>query len=251
MCILPNEIITQIVIERTKFSIDTSIDLKKRIMNTFMNLLTQVITFGHPDTFREMDIKQDGIRRVAAGDPALPIRNGINNYKIPETFLVEGKEMKGSDFTDYLVTGNSMYPQGIQNGDYLLTKKSEEGRFTENDFLIIKVDKEYCKKYRQKNTLYDYKLRKALLLVTPDMNDKDIIDRLKDSHYEINLEENQKYMKRKYEEERKAYPDDNLMFSITYHDGRLCYSFHPTRLIIGRATILVRIKDGKESYKLL
>ena len=108
MCILPNEIITQIVIERTKFSIDTSIDLKKRIMNTFMNLLTQVITFGHPDTFREMDIKQDGIRRVAAGDPALPIRNGINNYKIPETFLVEGKEMKGSDFTDYLVTGKSM-----------------------------------------------------------------------------------------------------------------------------------------------
>ena len=83
------------------------------------------------------------------------------------------------------------------------------------------------------------------------MNDKEIIDRLKDSHYEINLEENQKYMKKKYEEARKAYPDDDLMFSITYHDGKLCYSFHPTRLIEGRASVLVRIKDGKESYKLL
>lgn len=225
--------------------------LKRRIMNTFMNLLTQVITFGHPNTFRDMDAKKDSVRKVAAGDPALPIRNSMNSYQISETFLVNGKEMKGNDFTEYLVTGNSMYPQGIHNGDYLLVKKSEKDKFKENDFLIIKVDKAYCKKYRQKNTLYDYKLRKALLRVTPKMNDKEIIDRLKDSHYEINLEENQKYMKKKYEEARKAYPDDDLMFSITYHDGKLCYSFHPTRLIEGRASVLVRIKDGKESYKLL
>lgn len=41
------------------------------------------------------------------------------------------------------------------------------------------------------------------------------------------------------------------MFSITYHDGKLCYSFHPTRLVEEKAAILVRIRNGKESYKLL
>ena len=181
----------------------------------------------------------------------MPIKNGTGGYRIPETFLIDGEEAKGNDYTDYLVTGNSMYPEGISNGDYLLIKKSEQGKFDEGDFLIIKVDREYTKKYRKKVPLYDYKLRKALLRVTPSMEEKDIIEKLKDTHFEINLKENQNDMRKKLKENRGAYPEKDLMFSITYHDGKLCYSFHPVDLIVGRAAVQVRLQNGEECYKSL
>lgn len=220
-------------------------------MSKLMNVIEQIITFGQPDFFRNLDAPKDTIRRVAAGDPSLPIKNGVATYKIPATFVVNGKEEKGSEYEEYLVSGNSMCPEGICNGDYLLMKRNEKGIFHEGDFLIIQVDENYNKKYNRKEPRYKFKLRKALLRVLPDMTDEDIIEKLKDSHFEINLKEKQLYMKRKYAKAREAYPESELVFSITYHDGELCYSFHPTDLIIGRAAILVKVREEKTDYKLL
>ena len=220
-------------------------------MNRLRNFIRQIITFGQTDFFRNLDTHEDTVRRVAAGDPSLPIKNGAPAYQIPTTFTVNGQEEKGCDYEEYLVSGNSMYPEGIRNGDYLLMKKSEKGIFHEGDFLIIQVDEDYNKKYNQKHLRYKFKLRKALLRISPDMKEKDIIERLQDSHFEINLPEKQLYMKRKYAKAREAYPEKELMFSITYHDGELCYSFHPIDLIIGRAAVLVKIHEKEDSYKLL
>ena len=83
------------------------------------------------------------------------------------------------------------------------------------------------------------------------MEEKDIIEKLKDTHFEINLKENQNDMRKKLKENRGAYPEKDLMFSITYHDGKLCYSFHPVDLIVGRAAVQVRLQNGEECYKSL
>lgn len=214
-------------------------------------LLESVITLGKVSFFRRLGYESGGMPRVAAGDPSLTVTPKTTKYEIPRFFHVDGQEMKGEDFNGYLVTGNSMLPKGIADGDYLLVKKNIACDYAEGDFLIIQVDKNYYKKYNPKTVIFDYKLRRALLCVTKEMSDVQIIDRLKNTHFEINIESNQKYMARKHKEARSAYPDDDLMLSTTYHDGRLCYSFHPKRLIFARAAVLVHMKAAAPEYKLL
>ncbi len=216
------------------------------IVKSAGRIVEQVLTFGMADTFANIGKVDDGIIRVAAGDPALPIQNSTPEYEVPDSFEVDGKSYKKADFDSYLVTGNSMSPRGIKNGDFLLVKRNEEAVYNPGDYLIIKVDLDYYKNFNPKTVTYDYKLRKALLKVDSQMTVGDIVRTLKTTHFELNIEEYQKKMEGKFNKARLAYPDEELMLSITYHDGHLCYSFHPVRLIKGKAAFRVsRELNGK------
>lgn len=218
---------------------------------TPLSILEQVMTLGHVRLFRNIGKEDDCITRVAAGDPALPISARNHHYDIPETFNVEGKTLRGADYDKYLVMGNSMLPKGIHNGNYLLVKKNEENTYQMGDFLIIRVDNDYYKKYNPQTVIYDYKLRMALMRISANMSAAQIIEELKYTHFEINIESNQKYMSGKYKKARQAYPNEELVLSTTYHDGRLCYSFHPMQLILGKASIMVDLRKESPIYKFL
>lgn len=217
---------------------------------SFKYILEQILTLGQSDFFRTVGRRETDILRVAAGDPSLPISQPENDVKIPETIVVDEHEINVKDYTLYEVSGNSMSPKDIKDGNSLLVKESIEG-YKGGDFIIVSVDKEYYKKYNPKTALYDFKLRYAIMEVSPSMASTDIIASIKDEHFEIVLEENRRKLENKYEKARKAYPDEQLMLSTTYHDGVLCYSFHPVRLIVGKAFYKLYHVNGELKAKAL
>lgn len=203
-------------------------------MNNLKNILGHVLTMGQTDFFRSIgnDDTTD-TKIVAAGDPALPIRQTISsNSKGFE--LSDYEDIDTSRYEKFMVTGNSMLPKGIKDGDCLFVESCPDG-YHSGDFIIVSVDKEYYRKYNPKHPIYNYKLRYALYEVNPTFSVSDIIDSIKDFHYEIYLKENQEQLVKKWNKARTAYPYEPLMLSTTYHDGELRYSFHPCRLIVGKA----------------
>lgn len=203
-------------------------------MISLKNILGYVLTMGHPDFFRSIgnDYTTD-TKIVAAGDPALPIRQTIpSNAKQGE--LSDCEDIDTSRYEKFMVTGNSMLPKGIKDGDCLFVESCPDG-YHSGDFIVVSVDKDYYRKYNPKHPIYNYKLRYALYEVKPTFAVKDIINSIKVFHYEIYLKENQEQLERKWNKARTAYPDEPLMLSTTYHDGELRYSFHPCRLIVGKA----------------
>lgn len=203
-------------------------------MNNLKNILGHVLTMGQTDFFRSIgnDDTTD-TKIVAAGDPALPIRQTISsNSKGFE--LSDYEDIDTRRYEKFMVTGNSMLPKGIKDGDCLFVESCPDG-YHSGDFIIVSVDKEYYRKYNPKHPIYNYKLRYALYEVNPTFSVSDIIDSIKDFHYEIYLKENQEQLVKKWNKARTAYPYEPLMLSTTYHDGELRYSFHPCRLIVGKA----------------
>lgn len=217
---------------------------------SFRYIFEQILTLGQSDFFRTVGRNETDILRVAAGDPALPISLYDKDVKLPETIVADSLTINVKDYTPYIVSGNSMSPKCIKDGNFLLVKESPEG-YKGGDFIIVSVDKDYYKKYNPKTALYDFKLRYAIMEVSPSMASSDIIASIKDEHFEIVLEENQRKLENKYGKARKAYPDEQLMLSTTYHDGVLCYSFHPVRLIVGKAFYKLYHVNGELKAKAL
>ena len=217
---------------------------------SFKYILEQILTLGQSDFFRTVGRRETDILRVAAGDPSLPISQPEKDVKIPDTIVVDEHEINVKDYTLYEVSGNSMSPKDIKDGNSLLVKESIEG-YKGGDFIIVSVDKEYYKKYNPKTALYDFKLRYAIMEVSPTMTTANIISSIRDRHFEIVLEKNQRKLENKYGKARKAYPNDQLMLSTTYHDGVLCYSFHPIKLIVGKAFYKLYYVNGELKAKAL
>lgn len=217
---------------------------------SFKYILEQILTLGQSDFFRTVGRRETDILRVAAGDPSLPISQPEKDVKIPETIVVDEHEINVKDYTLYEVSGNSMSPKDIKDGNSLLVKESIEG-YKGGDFIIVSVDKEYYKKYNPKTALYDFKLRYAIMEVSPTMTTANIISSIRDRHFEIVLEKNQRKLENKYGKARKAYPNDQLMLSTTYHDGVLCYSFHPIKLIVGKVFYKFYYVNGELKAKAL
>lgn len=217
---------------------------------SFKYIIEKILTLGQGDFFRTVGRREADVLRVAAGDPALPISLSEKDVKIPDTIVVDEQEINVKDYTLYEVSGNSMSPKDIKDGNFLLVKESTEG-YKGGDFIIVSVDKEYYKKYNPKTALYDFKLRHAIMEVSPSMTPSDIIESIKDDHFEIFLKENQCKLENKHRKAHEAYPKEQLMLSTTYHDGVLCYSFHPLRLVVGKAFFKLQLVNGGLKAKAL
>lgn len=209
-------------------------------MSKFTRLLEQIVTLGQGEKLLRLTSPQGEMKCVAAGDPSKPSSNSVCDKTLPETVIVDGRQLNTAQYEPFLVCGNSMLPQDIADGNTLLVSVDHDDMdYSKDDFLIIRVDPEYYKKYNPKSTFYAYKLRKALFRIEPGVNEEELIRRLKENDYTAYLECMQQYAIRKFRKARVAYPNSELMLSTTYHDGELKYSFHPVEFIYGRAEVLI------------
>lgn len=186
------------------------------------------------------ELPESQFRLVAAGDPTkiAPI-NEIREI-LPQKFGIGPNENSISDYHVFQVSGNSMHPLGIENGDLLLTKEihGTEDLHT-GDFLVIAVDESVN---TEKTLVYDFKLRQ-FLLSTKGEDVNTLIDRLKAISPEMNLEKYQNRLKEKYQKAIKRYPNRELVVSITYKEGTIDYSFHSSEFVRYRAEFYKRAKD--------
>lgn len=180
----------------------------------------------------------DGTVRVAAGDPSLSVSPVKGLETIPDRILCENSLMDIStykfseDVPVFTVEGSSMSPEDISNGDKLLCKKVDVAEtIGKGKFAVIAVDKEYYKS-KNKELKFDYKLRYTLFRVPLGISIEELIGSLKKITNSIFLEENKKKLQTKYGEAIGFYGNEReLMLSVTYRKGELCYSFHPVDLI--------------------
>lgn len=207
-------------------------------MNRLKRAFELFVALGQNQKLLRSTIANDTVKRVAAGDPSLPICNCADR-NLTDTITVDGRTIDLADYESYLVCGRSMHPEGINDGDTLLARQLRYDEYKRGDFLIIAVDYEYYKKYNPKTVIYSYKLRRAMLRVPVGVTDDELIAKMKECDYSAYLEEMQRYAIRKYMLAREAYPDKELMLSTTYHDGEQKYSFHPVEQILGRAEIQI------------
>ena len=198
-------------------------------------IIEQILTFG---LARKMSRGYgSGYARVAAGDPSKVVMDIDPAVQLSEVFYIGEQQYRLSDYIVFEVAGKSMEPQGIANGDFLLTKEIGEQEIIRlNDYIIIEVDPDVFD-----DPECDYKLRKALIAINPDDNIEQMMETLrKEGHHQLLLEKYQRLFKEKYNKTRQLYNQDTLIGSITYRDGEMKYSFHSRKFVKFRAEIKAR-----------
>ena len=220
-------------------------------MNKTARVIEQILTFGLAGKLKGNG--KDGYLSVAAGDPSKVVLDRDASLLLPESFVVDNVLHRLNDYIVFRVAGNSMYPQGISDGDFILTQELETAAQVQlNDYIVITVDRETYKKYEDSSC--DYKLRKALTTIDAGVNINNIIEELKGNKYQhdrIFLPKYQQRFKEKYNKTRELYPNDPLVVSITYRDGELFYSFHPRQFVMYKAMFKARIEKRDTDWSSL
>lgn len=215
-------------------------------------LISNICLFAFGKEVRAIDHTFDGTVCVAAGDPSLSVSPLKGLEAIPDRVFCESSLMDISNYKEskevpiFTVEGSSMSPEGISNGDKLLCRKADASEVIgTGKFVVIAVDPEYYKS-KNKELKFDYKLRRTLFRVPIGISVNELIDSLKKITNSIFLDENQQKLQTKYGEAIGFYGNDReLMLSVTYRKGELCYSFHPVNLIIF-VTEYVLKHDGEQ-----
>jgi len=198
-------------------------------------IIEQILTFGLAGKMGRG--YGNGYARVAAGDPSKVVMDIDPAIQLSEEFNIGNAHFKLSDYIVFEVAGKSMEPQGIADGDFLLTKEiSEQEAIQYNDYIIIEVDPEVFD-----DPECDYKLRKALIGINSNDNLDNKMEILREmGHHQLLLEKYQRLFREKYEKARGKYNHDQLIASITYRDGEMRYSFHSRKFVKFRAEIKAR-----------
>lgn len=220
-------------------------------MNKTGKLFEQILTFGLAGKLKGSGVS--GYMSVAAGDPSKVVLDRDASLLLPESFMVDNQHYRLDTYTVFKVTGSSMYPQGISDGDFILTLDlGANDQIHFNDYIVISVDRETYKKFEDSSC--DFKLRKALITIDPDDNIDDKIEELKVDEYQHNrilLPKYQQRFKEKYNKTRALYHNDPLVASITYRDGELFYSFHPRKFVMYKAVFRARIEKRDTDWSSL
>ena len=216
------------------------------------HIIEQILTFGLAGKMGYGNY--DGpYLRVAAGDPSKVVLDRDAYLLLPEKFTVNNEPHVLEEYTVFKVAGNSMYPQGIADGDFILTKDVAKGTDIQpNTYIVIAVDRETYQKFE--DSTCDYKLRKSLVTIQPGDNIDSKIEELKAEGYHhdrILLSKYQQRFKEKYEKTRALYPNEPLVSSITYRDGELFYSFHPRKFVLYKAVIRARMEKRDTDWSSL
>lgn len=185
----------------------------------FKSFIRQLVNFGMADILNEEHHTAAPPNVVAAGNPL--------HSADEESPVLELDESDVEGLSQFVVSGCSMSPLGIDDRDNLLAQKvtDQKYRVADGDFLVIKVDPDY---YENVKPNFVYKLRCAIMPVQAGMQDSDIIEVLKtmDSQAEIWSKDCQQCLKDKLQKARAHYPTDDLILSKTFKNGSLRYSFH-------------------------
>ena len=201
-----------------------------------METLYRVLSFGLYDTLTATP-KADKIAEcigehiknyVAAGNPG-KVGSPSDSELLNDTNKVS--QMKEDQ---YVVSGNSMLPDGIKDGYVLHTKTiNSTTDIKQGNLIVIEVDKEFYRtKHSGKDPIFEYKLRRAIMPVPKDINFEDLKDSLVETFAEVFTKRESKDLKKSFEEAKDFYNDEvELFLSLTYHNRKIHYSFHPSKNI--------------------
>lgn len=176
----------------------------------------------------------------------------INNLEC-KIFVYDGQKQDISDFEIFVVSGESMAQNGIHTGNGILVKKlynEQKFKLTGHPLLVFEIDTER-KKYRTPGVALsddiEYKLRKFVAYFRCDIDFDVELDAIAEQNQDILLRENRDKILSKYEGAIKYYKGiDVLLMSSTWHDGKIGYSFHPAKYLVGKVEYII----PKDAYKI-
>ena len=209
-------------------------------------VIEQILTFGIAGKMGHGS--GIGYVRVAAGDPSKVVMDIDPAVQLSEVFSIGEQQYRLCDYIVFEVAGKSMEPQGIANGDFLLTKEIEGNEPVRmGEYIIIEVDPA-----KFDDPECDYKLRKSLITIRHNENIDTVMQVLRNQgHHQLLLEKYQKQFKDKYRKARDQYESSPLVASITYRDGEMRYSFHAREFVKYRAEIKARIETADTDWSSL
>ena len=211
--------------------VERKIELDMRKADNNLEWLFRILAFGFYDTLTEIPgadvIAKNNEHYVAAGNPGKlgsssesDLLNNANNV---------------SELTEdaFVVSGNSMLPDEIKEGHILHTKPiNDVGDIKQGNLIVIKVDEDfYRKRHHGRNPIFKYKLRRAIMPVPKDASFEQLRSDLVGTFAEIFFKRESKDLKKSFKEAKDFYKDEELFLSLTYHNGKIHYSFHPSKNI--------------------
>ena len=132
-----------------------------------------------------------------------------------------------------IVSGNSMLPAGIKENYILFTRAIDDvDNIREGNLIVIEVDKDFFRsKHHGKDPIFKFKLRRAIMLVPKDASFEHLRSKLVGTFAEVFTKRENKDLKKSFEEAKDFYKGEELYLSLTYHDSKIHYSFHPSKNI--------------------
>ena len=215
--------------------------------------LYRILAFGLYDTLTSAPgatvIAENKEHFVAAGNPG---KLGIAPASGPFDNGKENRVSKSSEEENfYTVSGNSMSPDGIKNRYILLTKPIKDiTDIKEGNLIVIKVDEDFYRmRHHGKVPIFEYKLRRAIMPVPDGADLHRLISDLVGTFAEVFSRSESKDLKESLEEAKDFYgPGEKLYLSATYHDGKIHYSFHPSKNI--KEVVAAVLNESRENVSL-
>lgn len=207
---------------------------------TISNIIDSLFGFVFNEEPVRVPVSRNGIKRVAAGDPAMALRSLVNPDSLPSEITRYGDIIKPGDFDLFEVVGSSMAPEGVENGDILLCSPVDPENLPDGNFYaVIAVDQKYYE-HKGKSTSFKFKLRQTICPVGSEVTVDDLLNKLPEIAPAILIEDNKASLRKKFNEARSFYGLAPLMLSLTYKSGSLRFSFHPIELIRFKAEYLLK-----------
>ena len=189
----------------------------------------RILSLGLYDKMTTPNLPDVIDKYVAAGNPGKSYSKFPAQLPLPHDFTIGKKSFHMEDYFRYIVSGNSMSPEGIFSGCELLASPVEDSRkISTGDYMVITVDKEFYKfRHHNRTPYFVQKLRKAIMPVSPTDTFEQLTSNLVDTFAEPFTNKEKKDLRDSLDEARKFYDGRELYISVTYHDGNIHYSFHP------------------------
>ena len=180
--------------------------------------------------------KEATYKVVKAGDVSKPSELFMKIKKLTDKrYIYNGQPIDASDYTIFIVDGDSMSARNIKSGDAIFVKELFGNNRTElktGDIIVLTIES-------RKDTEHgdsEYKLRDFINYIKPNIDEQNC------KQFIINnkIEEEQKFSNKlhktieAYKDNEKIDLNSNFLCSRTWHNGELDYSFHPMRALYGK-----------------
>lgn len=210
----------------------------------FTERINRIITLGFYDRLITPMPHAMVSNLVAAGNPGKYQEASALNYPLPPEIDFDGRVYNTRDALTYTVSGSSMSPEDVHNGDELIVYPCDIEDVQIGDYIIIEVDRAYFMHKHHTEPVFQYKLRKALVPVPVGRNTEDtetlLLNDLTTIYDELLLDEYRLELKEDLLDALRFYGDLPLFASITYKEGKIHYSFHPQSAIKYRVVRIAR-----------
>lgn len=189
-----------------------------------MEWLYRILALGLYDkltTSPHSEITDNIDHYVAAGNPGK--LGTVSDSSLSSNFVYESED-------SVIVSGNSMFPDGIKDGYILHTRPINSIEDINcGNLIVISVDEDFYKmRHHGKSPIFKLKLRRAIMPVPANISFEQLKKELVGTFAEVFSKRESNDLKESFEEARDYYTNEDLFLSATYHNGKIHYSFHPS-----------------------